>query len=285
MSETTVAVLYPTRGRAEQAKELAGDMLAQLYPDGVRVTLVASVEDSDHETIEVMTGLAEKHPGNVVILARAPLTTSIYGWNQAYAYARDVAEWVVLGADDVVWKEGWLQTALDTARERGAALVGLHDGHDPHRKYGPHYIARVDFLEEHMGGVMSVPHYGSWGSDYEVSARADRAGLYASAPGTPINHLHPVWGLSERDDTYNAAWHKHEADRVLRQKRARQGYPTDYEPAQLEGEVINALSVIDATDAAAALADEHGLDLHAIKGSGVGGRILKGDVESVLEEE
>lgn len=39
---------------------------------------------------------------------------------------------------------------------------------------------------------------------------------------------------------------------------------------------------VDATDAAEELADEHGIDLSEIEGSGKGGRILKGDIEAEL---
>lgn len=40
--------------------------------------------------------------------------------------------------------------------------------------------------------------------------------------------------------------------------------------------------VIDATEAAARLAEENGIDLGEVKGSGVGGRIIIGDVEALL---
>lgn len=40
----------------------------------------------------------------------------------------------------------------------------------------------------------------------------------------------------------------------------------------------------DATDAAVALAAEHGVDLATVAGSGAGGRILVSDVEAVLVE-
>ena len=42
--------------------------------------------------------------------------------------------------------------------------------------------------------------------------------------------------------------------------------------------------VPDATDAARDLAAVRGLDLRTLKGTGAGGRILKADVEAVLEE-
>lgn len=44
------------------------------------------------------------------------------------------------------------------------------------------------------------------------------------------------------------------------------------------------LTIIDATDAARALAGEHGLDLATVQGTGSGGRITKGDVEKALAD-
>lgn len=42
---------------------------------------------------------------------------------------------------------------------------------------------------------------------------------------------------------------------------------------------------IDATDAARALAEEHGLELGAVSGTGTAGRVTKGDVENALPVE
>lgn len=42
------------------------------------------------------------------------------------------------------------------------------------------------------------------------------------------------------------------------------------------------VSAVDATEGAKKLAKEHSLDLGSIKGSGEGGRVLKGDVEKAL---
>lgn len=49
-----------------------------------------------------------------------------------------------------------------------------------------------------------------------------------------------------------------------------------------EEPVAEAVSV---TDVARKLAEEHGLDLGAIEGTGAGGRILKGDVERTIREQ
>ena len=42
--------------------------------------------------------------------------------------------------------------------------------------------------------------------------------------------------------------------------------------------------VFNATDAAVALADKHGINLAGVTGSGAGGRILKSDIERLVEQ-
>lgn len=42
-------------------------------------------------------------------------------------------------------------------------------------------------------------------------------------------------------------------------------------------------ALVDATDSARELAAEHGIDLRALSGTGAGGRITKGDVQSAVD--
>lgn len=51
------------------------------------------------------------------------------------------------------------------------------------------------------------------------------------------------------------------------------------EPEEVEDDLI------DATDGAIAAADEHGVDLATVTGTGANGRITKADVEAVLKED
>jgi len=52
-----------------------------------------------------------------------------------------------------------------------------------------------------------------------------------------------------------------------------------------ETPMTEAAPALNVTDVARKLAEEHGLDLGAIEGTGAGGRILKGDVESAIREQ
>lgn len=51
---------------------------------------------------------------------------------------------------------------------------------------------------------------------------------------------------------------------------------------QVAAPEVEAAPDIDVTDAARKLAEEHGIDLAGLEGSGAGGRILKGDVEKAI---
>lgn len=62
-------------------------------------------------------------------------------------------------------------------------------------------------------------------------------------------------------------------------KPARETPVTEAAPA------AEAAPAVNVTDVARKLAEEHGLDLGAIEGTGAGGRILKGDVERAIGEQ
>jgi large subunit ribosomal protein L21 len=57
------------------------------------------------------------------------------------------------------------------------------------------------------------------------------------------------------------------------------------EPVAEAAPAPEAAPTVNVTDVARKLAEEHGLDLGAIEGTGAGGRILKGDVESAIREQ
>ncbi len=69
---------------------------------------------------------------------------------------------------------------------------------------------------------------------------------------------------------------------LARAKPARETPVT--EPAAEAAPAPEAAPAVSVTDVARKLAEEHGLDLGAIEGTGAGGRILKGDVERAIRE-
>lgn len=72
---------------------------------------------------------------------------------------------------------------------------------------------------------------------------------------------------------------------LARTQPARQTPVTEAAPAAEAVPAAKAAPAVNVTDVARKLAEEYGLDLGAIEGTGAAGRILKGDVERAIREQ
>lgn len=63
------------------------------------------------------------------------------------------------------------------------------------------------------------------------------------------------------------------------------GPPAEAPVAEVAAEAPEAPAKIEATDTARALAEEHGIDLATLEGTGKDGRILKSDVEKAIKQQ
>lgn len=223
---TTVAVLMPSTGRADQLLDRAGKLLRQLPPPGVTMALVLAIPVTDAATWEAanMLDSGVMALGNELhAIERKNGTTAVQGWLMAYEYARlNGAEWFVLGADDIEWKPGWLGEALRVAEETGALVVGLNDGdHTDLNDYAPHYMMHRLYADEH--GFIPAG-YQSWWFDRDVCQKAQRLGLYAPAWAAVADHKHPDWHAAEMDETYALGMPLRSADQALYYQRKVKGF-------------------------------------------------------------
>jgi hypothetical protein len=217
--------------------ERAWALLAQEPPKGARLLLALAVPADDKLTLKVAEKLMATKAANGVavdLVKRKPGTTSVEGWNLAFqaAYAAG-ADWFIAGADDIVWRTGWLEEALRVAQETGAEVVGLNDGDNTNTKldeWASHSMVSRRFALEEMGGVMAPPGYGAWWFDREIVEKARAKGLYAPAHSAYAEHHHPDWKLAEEDDTYRLGIPFRDADGELFEARKAAGFPTDYKP-------------------------------------------------------
>lgn len=216
---TEIYVLMPTKGRAKQAEAMVNHLLWLECPSWVNLHVILTIPEDDHETCAI-----DVDPQRVVKIARPVGTTAVEGWNQAYRFAKTLgAEWVVLGADDLEFCDGWLEEALKAA-ENGAQVIGLNDGHSDPMHYGSHHMVTVRFIEKHRGGWFIPPVYRSWWFDREICEHAQALGLYAAAHDARIIHHHPDWEPGKWDRTYEEAWHHHEPDRRIYEQRKAAGW-------------------------------------------------------------
>ena len=211
----TVAVLIPSKGRAEQLKRNVQTLLECDVPNGVELCLVIAVCDDDWETIGAA---AEFLSDNVHVTNRYPSSTAVEGWNQA-ADCAPFSDWLVLGADDIVFHASWLKEAMIVIAQTGARVIGLNDGHTDLNDYAPHYMVHHTFLQTYQGGHIVPPEYKSWWFDREICQRARDLGLYAPAWLAIAEHHHPDWGTAEMDATYTDAWALHDVDRETYRQR------------------------------------------------------------------
>jgi hypothetical protein len=219
-----VAVLYPTKGRPEQARERLSALLSQNTPKGVTLEVIAAVCQDDLETLDTMIALMPAYGNNLHVTLRPNDSTAVEGWNQAYevAFYRG-AYWHVLGADDIVWHEGWLDEAVRIARLGNVEVIGFNDLQTNIDDYAPHYMVFWSFLDIYQDGYFIPPEYKTWWFDREICERAKAIDAYAPAWNAVLEHRHPDWKTAPMDDTYKLAWPYHDQDKATYLER-RQDY-------------------------------------------------------------
>jgi len=182
----------------------------------VTLEVIAAVLMEDTETQQALDGL------DVVMTFRTADSTSVQGWNQAYKVARGRgADWFVLGADDIVWHDGWLEAAIEFT---DFDVIGLNDLQTNIDDYAPHYMASYWFCEGVNDGWMIPPVYKTWWFDREICERAKAIGQYAPAWNAVLEHRHPDWKTAPMDDTYREAWPHHDKDKAVYLARQEKSY-------------------------------------------------------------
>jgi hypothetical protein len=90
----------------------------------------------------------------------------------------------------------------------------------------------VDEQGASWDGPKTVCHegYRHWFVDDEIVTAARQRGVWAMAPKSVVEHLHPLWGGAEMDDTYRLGQAHAEEDKQLFEQRLAQ-----YEPKAADG--------------------------------------------------
>jgi hypothetical protein len=214
-----VAILLPTKGRANQLLERMTALLNQEPPTDVHLMVIFAPVANDHYTLSAVEVLLERSWHDRIstyqIIRTNADSTTVQGFNTAYQYAQQLEpDWYVLGADDLLWGDGWLKEALTVADKHGAQVVGLNDGHTDIGDYSSHYMISAGFCAEFIGGI-APDEYTCWWFDREVCELAERLSLYHPAYRANVEHTHPNWNTALMDDTYRQMWPSHDQDKAL----------------------------------------------------------------------
>lgn len=132
--------------------------------------------------------------------------------------------------DDVRFWPGWLDHAEYAMKVSGCRVIGTNDLGNPRVQRGEHAVHMLidrEYVDEHGAswdgpGVVCHEGYRHWFVDDELVTVAKQRGTFVAALGSKVEHLHPVWGKAEIDDTYKLGSHAKETDSRLFKKRLEQ---------------------------------------------------------------
>ena len=135
-------------------------------------------------------------------------------WNFALSIASNFDAYI-LGSDDTYYLPGWYEEMVKSLEENdNSGLFALNDGTSCQ-----HYLMTRDFMVEHHGGVMAVPHYSGWSLDIEAVERASRVGKYFFVEKARL--VHDWHGSATRI--------KCNRDKAIFEARKAVGFPDDFE--------------------------------------------------------
>ena len=215
-----VSVIIPSMGRPDQLRRCVERLIETTRAHDVEIICVIECPDSLRAVADLP----------IIIIANPEHKRAAACWNQGTLLATGDA--FVLGSDDMVWGDGWLDATLSALDKLGGSgMVGFNDGHtDGSTAFAAQYLMTRDYIVQHQGGWFVPPYYKHFYFDLESTKRARRAGLYLWAEDADVEHKHPAFKTAPTDTTYKCAAPFMATDRAIYQARQAAGFPDDLEP-------------------------------------------------------
>lgn len=197
-----ISVVMPTRGRPANVLRViqSARETAELPPD-----FVFYVDDDDAASLEAVRSVG----ASVVVGERVVLSAM---WNEAAKLA--IHDVVMHCGDDIVFRTpGWDRIVLDEFERWPDRLVLVHgrDGFQDARlaTHGFYHRAWIDTF-----GYLVPPYFASDYNDLWNTEVADSAGRRVYKPEIYTEHMHPVAGKAELDQTHRERLARHASENV-----------------------------------------------------------------------
>lgn len=212
---TDVVVIVPMLGRATQVQPLVESLHAST--DRARPLFMCTHGDDD-----VITEVREQGLPHLVM---PPRERGDYAAKINAGVALSDEPLILTGAIDIRFRAGWLE-ACESHLSQRVRVVGTNDlanertatGHSTHSLVARDYVARG--LIDGRPGLLCEDYIHEYVDD-ELVGTARLRGAYAHAPEAIVEHLHPMAGKAEWDDTYLRMRQRMHADRALFRERCR----------------------------------------------------------------
>lgn len=220
MVSPIIAVIVPVLGRPAHVQPLVKSFMEATPAKDARLYFVA--QRSDAAELEAI--------GNADWLDETILVDDIdRSWARKInrGFERTTEPWMLLGADDLRFHDGWVDLIRDLLRTH-AGVIGTNDLGNPNTMAGTtstHPLVRRSYAK--ICGTIDersrVVHEGYDHNypDTELVATAKRRGLYVHRLDCVIEHMHPAWGKGTEDPIYVLGQRNMARDAALFQQRAR----------------------------------------------------------------
>ena len=208
---TDCVVIVPMLGRGHLMDRLRESLAAST--DRARILWVVTSGDFDV--------LDELHGDDHVITP--PRARGDYAHKINLGVAASDEPLIFTGAIDLHFHDGWLEAA-EWMLEGLTQVVGTNDLANPRTAQGhsTHTLTTRDYaalgLIDGRPGLLCEDYIHEFVDD-EMVGTARKRGVYAHAVDSIVEHLHPMAGKAEWDDTYRAMNRRMRADRSLFNRR------------------------------------------------------------------
>lgn len=210
------AILVPVLNRPQNAEP---------FMRSLRASTGLATAYAIHDADDLDTMRAWKEAGATVIES----TGKRFATKINDGYRATTEPWLFLAGDDVKFHPGWLDAAQYASAASGCQVIGTNDLGNPRVMRGEHathiLIAR-EYVDKHgaswePAGTVCHEGYRHWFVDDEIVTLAKSRATFVVALGSKVEHLHPVWGKAETDDTYKLGQHYVDADKRLFETRVK----------------------------------------------------------------
>lgn len=208
-----IVIAIPVLNRPHRVEPLI-DSIEHATPETHRTIFVVSPGDDDEIT-------AIEKAGAELICTPVAYDSGDYAKKINLAHRATWEPLLFLGADDLLFHEGWFERAYEKLIERpGVGVVGTNDlgnrrvtagQHATHSVVSREYVDTRGTIDEPRK-VLHEGYRHNW-VDTEFVQTAQHRGAFIAAHDSVVEHLHPHWGKAELDSTYEHGLAGFERDR------------------------------------------------------------------------
>jgi glycosyltransferase involved in cell wall biosynthesis len=209
-----ISIIVPSRDRPTGLLRVIASILLTTKEYDVEIIPVLDVPDGkSHELLKYLSGL------KVVTMPPSYVNGHPQQKYQA-GYRASSGKWIVTGADDITFGEGWLKAALAHPNK---GFIGLWERHQQ-EKLAPLFVVSRQYIKTVMNGRLGLPWYYAKWADNEWKARAEQKGAFTVCAKAKFVHLHARY-IRKMDDIARLGELHFAQDKETFHARQKAGFP------------------------------------------------------------